>query len=302
MRASVTATASPAIPPPIIKTGFCIPVIVSELFRKKSGLSKAQDQNDSNQGPSNDESVGDPSRDQSPVLTFSGAVATITLCRPSQHNRLDPSDLAVLRQHIAQVQQSSDTQMLVLTGTGAQSFCSGYTLQAIVGQLNEEFENTLQSLEDCSVPTLCALNGSAYGGGTDLALCCDFRIGLVGMKAFMPAARFGLHYHPAGMRRYITHLGLAQAKKFLLTGQTFDHQQLFDCGFLTDLVADSASLQARVEQQAAALALCDVGAVRSMKLQMNAIARGGAGALTDRTEYVKTLGSENLQQRLRGVQ
>jgi hypothetical protein len=38
-----------------------------------------------------------------------------------------------------------------------------------------------------------------------------------------------------------------------------------------------------------------------MKLQMNAIARGDAGALTDRTEYIKTLGSENLQQRLRGV-
>jgi enoyl-CoA hydratase/carnithine racemase len=258
---------------------------------ERSRLSKTQNQNASNPNPS----------DSAPLLSVVGSVATITLNRPSQHNRLDPSDLAVLQQHIRQVQASDKTQLLVLTGTGSQSFCSGYTLQAILGQLDQEFENTLQCLEDCTVPTLCALNGSAYGGGTDLALCCDFRVGIVGMKAFMPAARFGLHYHPAGMRRYITHLGLSQAKKFLLTGQTFNGEQLLNCGFLTELVADKTGVNAYVEQTATALAQCDLGAVRGMKTQMNAIARGDDGACVDRTQYEKTLGSENLKQRLRGL-
>jgi enoyl-CoA hydratase/carnithine racemase len=258
---------------------------------ERSRLSKAQNQDGSNPNHS----------DSAPLLSFVGSLATITLNRPSQHNRLDPSDLGVLQQHIRQVQASDETQLLVLTGTGSQSFCSGYTLQAILGQLDQEFENTLQCLEDCTVPTLCALNGSAYGGGTDLALCCDFRVGIVGMKAFMPAARFGLHYHPAGMRRYIAHLGLSQAKKFLLTGQTFDDEQLLTCGFLTELVADQTDANASVEQTANALAQCDIGAVRSMKTQMNAIARGDDGAAVDRTKYLKTLGSESLKQRLRGV-
>jgi enoyl-CoA hydratase/carnithine racemase len=242
-----------------------------------------------------------PNADSAPVLNMVGSVATITLSRPSQHNRLDPSDLAVLQEQIGQVQASDQTQLLVLTGTGSQSFCSGYTLQAILGQLDEDFENTLQCLEDCTVPTVCALNGNAYGGGTDLALCCDFRIGIAGMKAFMPAARFGLHYHPAGMRRYITHLGLSRAKKFLLTGQTFNDEQLLNCGFLTELVVNQSDLKTRIEQTAAALAQCDVSAVRSMKTQMNAIARGSKEAAVDRTQYLKTLGSENLKQRLRGV-
>jgi enoyl-CoA hydratase/carnithine racemase len=258
---------------------------------ERSRLSKAQNQNGSNPNHS----------DSAPLLNIVDSVATITLNRPSQHNRLDPGDLAVLQQHIRQVQASDKTQLLVLTGTGSQSFCSGYTLQAILGQLDEEFENTLQCLEDCSVPALCALNGSAYGGGTDLALCCDFRIGIAGMKAFMPAARFGLHYHPAGMRRYITHLGLSQAKKFLLTGQTFNDEQLLNCGFLTELVADQSALQTSIEHTVAALAQCDFSAVRSMKTQMNAIARGDKGVAVDRTQYLKTLGSENLKQRLRGV-
>lgn len=258
---------------------------------ERSRLSKAQNQNGPN--PNN--------TDSAPLLSVVGSVATITLNRPSQHNRLDPSDLGVLQQHIHQVQASDKMQLLVLTGAGTQSFCSGYTLQAVLGQLDQEFENTLQYLEDCTVPTLCALNGSAYGGGTDLALCCDFRVGIVGMKAFMPAARFGLHYHPAGMRRYIAHLGLSQAKNFLLTGQTFSDEQLVNCGFLTELVVDQAAVNTSVEQTATALAQCDLGVVRSMKTQMNSIARGDDGASVDRTQYLKTLGSENLKQRLRGV-
>ncbi len=233
----------------------------------------------------------------SPTLAIDGAIAILQLNRPSQHNRLDPSDLPVLQTLIDQVQASS-VDLLVLTATGEQSFCSGYTLQAVVGHLNEEFEKTLNRLENCTVPTLCALNGSAYGGGTDLALCCDFRIGIVGMKAFMPAAKFGLHYHPDGMRRYIQNMGLTAAKKMLLTGQTFNAQELLECGFLTELVADKSALNQRLSNYSKALAQCDPQAVGSMKAQMNAIARAEPSAATDRTQYLQTLGSDRLKQRL----
>ncbi len=233
-----------------------------------------------------------------PLLSTHAKVATIRLNRPSQHNRLDPIDLPVLMQFIDQIESSSEIELLVITGTGSKSFCSGYTLQAIVGQLDEAFENTLQRIEDCVVPTLCALNGSAYGGGTDLALCCDFRIGMAQMKAFMPAAQFGLHYHPAGMRRYIQNMGLTAAKKMLLTGQTFTDDQLLECGFLTELVSDSTNLQDRVQSYANALSLCDAPAVRSMKAHMKAIASNHLGATTDRSKYLSTLGSERVKQRL----
>ena len=63
----------------------------------------------------------------------------------------------------------------------------------------DRFEDMLDALESLDIPTLCALNGSAYGGGTDLALACDFRIGVRGCRLFMPAARFGLHYYPGGL-------------------------------------------------------------------------------------------------------
>ena len=50
------------------------------------------------------------------------------------------------------------------------------------------------------MPTICRLNGGVYGGSTDLALACDFRIGIDTCEMFMPAARLGLHYYKSGIR------------------------------------------------------------------------------------------------------
>ena len=80
------------------------------------------------------------------------------------------------------------------------------------------------------------LDGGVYGGATDLALCCDWRIGVSGTRMFMPAARFGLHYYPGGLRRYVRALGAAQAKRIFLTGQTLRAQEMLRIGFLTELV------------------------------------------------------------------
>ena len=74
-----------------------------------------------------------------------------------------------------------------------------------------------------ALPTICALNGGVYGGSTDMALSCDFRIGVEGITMFMPAARLGLHYYAGGMRRYVARLGLGAAKKLFLTGGQAGH-------------------------------------------------------------------------------
>ncbi len=54
---------------------------------------------------------------------------------------------------------------------------------------------------------------------------------------FMPAARFGLHFYPGGLRRAVAALGLAQAKRIYLTGVTLRAEEMLRIGFLTELVA-----------------------------------------------------------------
>ena len=121
----------------------------------------------------------------------------------------------------------------MLTGTG-KSFSPATTLGALVERRPETeneadggaFERTVDRLEALRVPTIAALNGSVYGGATDLALACDFRIGVDGMRMHMPAARLGIIYYPSGIERYVSRLGIAAAKKLFLTAQPIEHGRI----------------------------------------------------------------------------
>ncbi len=185
--------------------------------------------------------------DGAPLLERAGALVRLTLNRPEQHNRLDPLDVDAMTALFAQLTQEhasdpSSVRALLITGTGNRTFSSGYTLQAIIDELDSRFERMLDALEELPFVTFTVLNGSVYGGATDLALCCDIRIGTPGLKMFMPAARFGLHYYAGGLRRYVSRLGLAASSKLMLTAMTIESDEMLRIGFLTELVdADALS-------------------------------------------------------------
>ena len=139
-------------------------------------------------------------------------------------------------------------RVLVLTGTG-RAFSAGYDLNSVAERATsavEEksagsaFEVVVNRLEDLGVPTICRLNGGVYGGSTDLALACDFRIGVDSGEMFMPAARLGLHYYKSGIVRYVSRLGVDNAKKLFLTAQKIDAPEMLRIGYLTAMVPAEA--------------------------------------------------------------
>ena len=115
------------------------------------------------------------------------------------------------------------------------------------------FEALTVRLESCRVPTICRLNGGVYGGSTDLALACDFRVGHDGVEMFMPAGRLGVHYYQAGMRRYVSRLGLNAAKRLFLTAERIGAVEMLRIGYLTE-VAPAEELDARVDALAGRMA------------------------------------------------
>ena len=139
-------------------------------------------------------------------------------------------------------------RVLVLTGTG-RAFSAGYDLNSVAERAastveqqsaGSAFEVVVNRLEELGVPTICRLNGGVYGGATDLALACDFRIGTDGCEMFMPAARLGLHYYPSGIARYASRLGVDNAKKLFLTAEKIDAAEMLRIGYLTALVPTDA--------------------------------------------------------------
>ena len=235
--------------------------------------------------------------DGPPSLTFAGRVATIRFQRLAEHNRIDPDDIAVLRGHLARIAALPEVRAVVVTGSGTRTFSSGFTVDAILSRLDRSFEDLLDEIEAFPLPTICALNGSVYGGATDLALCCDVRLGVPATVMFMPAAKFGLHYYPDGLRRCVAAVGLAQTKRIFLTAQTLPAAEMLRIGFLTELVP-RARLERRVAQYAAAFAECEPSVVRSMKRQLNAIARGETAEAGSRAAYEASLASPELKRRL----
>jgi enoyl-CoA hydratase/carnithine racemase len=216
-----------------------------------------------------------PDADGSPQLSIEDTIATLRLCRPSQHNRIDPSDLEVLMKAFETIDRASGLRALIVTGTGSRTFSSGYTLQAVnsLSANGVTFGQVVDRLENLSIPTVCALNGSVYGGATDIALACDFRIGVTGSRLVMPATRIGLHYYPGGMRRYVERLGLDTAKRLFLLGEPVDAVTLERLGYL-NLLVEPDELPARAQAMARTLAAGAPTVMRSMKKHLNAIARG----------------------------
>jgi enoyl-CoA hydratase/carnithine racemase len=217
-----------------------------------------------------------------PVFTTDGARATIRLNRPKHLNRLQPEDLEALLKLFDRIEAHSTIRVLVLTGTG-RAFSAGYDLGSIAERAATDpdqqtagsaFEVVANRLEDLGVPTICRLNGGVYGGSTDLALACDFRIGVDSAEMFMPAARLGLHYYTSGIRRYVSRLGADNARKLFLTAQKIDAPEMLRIGYLTAAVPYEA-LDEEVDRLAAILAGNAPVAMRGMKRTINEFARGG---------------------------
>ena len=216
-----------------------------------------------------------------PIVGMADGCAVVRLNRPREHNRLEPADLAVLRDTFDRVDADPSVRALVLTGTG-KSFSSGYHIGALADRLagkdapdqdGDAFERMVDRLEGLRVPTIAALNGSIYGGATDLALACDFRIGVEGMRLVMPAARLGIVYYASGIRRYVTRLGVAAAKQLFLTAQPVDAAEMLRIGYL-DQVVPPDELMLRAEALAATLAANAPLAVAGLKRAINETAAG----------------------------
>jgi enoyl-CoA hydratase len=229
-----------------------------------------------------------------PELHVEGAVATLTLRRPQQANRLEPDDLLAISEHIARVNATPQVLVLRLQATG-KTFCAGYDIGQIGSTRPVAFEDMVNALEDARPVTMVLLQGGVYGGATDLALACDFRLGTGNTEMFMPAARLGLHFYRRGLERYVSRLGIDQAKRLFLTAEKIDAREMQAIGFLTHLVAADA-LQASADRLAATLAGMAPLALLGMKKNLNRIARGALDADDLRRDIERAAASQDLQE------
>jgi enoyl-CoA hydratase/carnithine racemase len=234
-----------------------------------------------------------------PVLHITAGIATITLNRPAQRNRLENEDLQTLLAQFQQVDKDHSIRLLVLTsntdGQPKPVFCAGYDIGGFdeQGQGATSFERVPEALAVLRPITICALNGSVYGGATDIVLACDLRIGLQGIEWRMPATAIGLHYYPSGLKRYIDRMGLAATKRAFLTARPFTWQQLDKLGLFEDLVTIDV-WQDRLNQLTQDIFALAPLAAEETKKSINEIVNGVADEPTLRARVERTSQSEDF--------
>lgn len=217
--------------------------------------------------------------ESAPTLTLDGNTATLTLRRPSLRNSLTDDDLITLLEHFEAINQNAAIQVVVLradtTGQQQPVFSAGYHVSGFDNDPMAPlfFEKIPEALERLRPITVCALNGSVYGGATDLVLACDFTIAQRGLSWRMPACALGLHYYPSGLRRYVNRLGLQASKRAFLLGQAMTFEELAPVGFFEALV-DAAAFESTLQQTLETLRSMAPLALSMTKQSLNDIAAG----------------------------
>lgn len=231
------------------------------------------------------------------VFSRSGAVARLLLNHPERHNSLGEEQLRAIQEHLAALTGENAPRVLVITGAGDRTFCAGASLRELgSGQISGDlFQETTDMVAALPMPTVAAIGGNVFGGGVELALSCDFRVGIEGTRMRVPAAAIGLCYPVSGIERFVQRLGVSGAKRLLLAAEEFSAEQMREIGFLDDLVPQ-ARFAGAVDALAERLAGLAPLAVQAMK----AIIQQAAGASLDRAHAAELarqcLASEDLQE------
>lgn len=238
---------------------------------------------------------------QAPGLTVDGPVATLALRRPGRLNRLSAPDLMELQRLCAFIDAQSQIRVVVLTadtaGQARPVFSAGYDVAGFDGDDHDPrlFERTVDALAGLRPVLIAGLNGSVYGGATDLVLACDLRIGQPGLSWRMPACALGLHYYQSGLRRYQQAFGPERARQLFLTADTVGSEQLHAWGVLMAL-AEPADWATRLEALAQQVATLAPLATQGTKASLRELAAGQADEAVLRAREAACAASEDFRE------
>jgi enoyl-CoA hydratase/carnithine racemase len=178
----------------------------------------------------------------------SGAIATLTFNNPERHNAMSLDMWRAATAVLEQFELDPAVRVIVLTGAGGKAFVSGAdiskfeseraTVDAVL-EYNIAVDRFGKVLGECSKPTIAMIRGYCIGGGVGIAVCCDLRIANDAARFAVPAAKLGLGYGYANVRRIMDLVGPQFATEMLLTARQFDAADAMRMGLVNHVVPDA---------------------------------------------------------------
>lgn len=178
------------------------------------------------------------------LVQTDGRVCTLVLNRPEKRNSLSPELLKLLTSTLEQLAKDDYIRTIVIRGSGDKAFCAGYDLNLLPtgssdtdnGEGINPFEEAMKAIVSFPYPVIAMLNGYAFGGGCDLAVSCDIRIGADDIRIGMVPAKLGVVYSASGLKRFIRAVGLSRTKELFFTGRHYQAPFLKEIGYLNYMI------------------------------------------------------------------
>jgi enoyl-CoA hydratase/carnithine racemase len=167
----------------------------------------------------------------------------LTLSRPQVANAMNTQMGRDLLAFFEEVNAApSPYRCIVLTGAGDKAFCAGGDLKERSGMSDEQwqdqhllFERMIRAFIACPVPVIGAINGAAFAGGCELALCCDFLYAAETARFALTEVTLGIMPGAGGTQNLPRAVGERRAKEIILTGRPFTAAEARDWGMVNRL-------------------------------------------------------------------
>lgn len=160
------------------------------------------------------------------IFNVEDGIALITFNRPKALNALSTDLLQELSDALDEIAKNEDIRILILTGAGEKSFVAGADItelakfNALQGKnFAEKGQSIINKLQELPIPVIAAVNGFALGGGTEIALACDFIYASENAMFGQPEINLGLIPGFGGTQRLPRLIGKNMAKEMILTGK-----------------------------------------------------------------------------------
>ena len=179
----------------------------------------------------------------------------LTLNRPQVANALNTQMGRDLLAFFDAVNSApAQARCVVVTGAGDRAFCAGGDLKERNGMTDEQwqeqhllFERMIRAFIACPVPVIGAINGAAYAGGCELALCCDFIYAAENARFALTEVTLGIMPGAGGTQNLPRAVGERRAKEIILTGRPFTAQEAHDWGMVNRVCAPARLIDEALE-------------------------------------------------------
>jgi len=209
------------------------------------------------------------------IVSKSEGIATIKINRPDKYNAMNTEVAKEIISVFNDLDKDDTVKVIILTGEGDKAFSAGADIEymsTITPIESEKYAKTGHLLtftvENCSKPTIAAINGFALGGGCELALACDIRIASDTAKIGQPEVTIGVCPGWGGTQRLQRIIGIAKAKELIYTGRQVKADEAKEIG-LVNHVVELPKLIEEANNLARMISQNSVMAVRMSKIAIN---------------------------------